>query len=227
MKKILGRLPTAVVACVGGGSNAIGLFQPFYHDRSVRMIGVEAGGEGVLSKRHAATLSGGSIGVLHGARTYLLQDDDGQVIETHSISAGLDYPGVGPEHAFYKWSGRAKYVAATDQDTLIGFKLLSQTEGIIPALESAHAIGYLAHHAREFKSTDILVVGLSGRGDKDVNEVEHILKKGKFVARQVVIPAKAGIQVVNNSLRKVQGLDSRFRGNDDLQRRKQLRKYHV
>ncbi len=178
MKKRLGRLPTAVVACVGGGSNAIGLFYPFYNDKRVRMIGVEAGGEG-LSKRHAATLSGGTIGVLHGARTYVLQDADGQVTETHSISAGLDYPGVGPEHAFYKWSKRAEYVAATDADTLVGFKLLSETEGIIPALESSHAIGYVARHAKRFKKSDVVVIGLSGRGDKDVNEVERILAEVK------------------------------------------------
>ncbi|MCG3203750.1 MAG: Tryptophan synthase beta chain [Elusimicrobia bacterium] len=175
MKRQLGRLPSAVVACVGGGSNAIGLFHPFYADPSVRIVGVEAGGEGLLSKRHAATLSGGSVGVLHGARTYLLQDEDGQVMETHSISAGLDYPAVGPEHSFYKWSGRARYVAASDQDTLKGFKLLSETEGIIPALESAHAIGYMARHARTFKKEDVVVIGLSGRGDKDVNEVRRVL----------------------------------------------------
>ncbi len=175
IKKQIGRLPNAVVACVGGGSNAIGLFFPFYNDRHVRMIGVEAGGEGLLSGRHAATLSGGTIGVLHGARTYVLQDKDGQVTETHSVSAGLDYPGVGPEHAFYKWNKRAEYVAATDNDTLHGFKLLSRTEGIIPALESSHAIGYVARNARRFKKSDVIVIGLSGRGDKDVNEAQRVL----------------------------------------------------
>lgn len=174
-KKLLGRLPNAVVACVGGGSNAIGLFAPFYDDKSVRMIGVEAAGDGVLSGRHAATLVGGTVGVLHGAKTYLIQNNDGQITETHSVSAGLDYPGVGPEHAFYKWSGRAEYVAATDKDALLGFKTLSETEGIIPALESSHAIGYMARNARKFRSSDIVVVGLSGRGDKDVNEVRRVL----------------------------------------------------
>jgi tryptophan synthase beta chain len=139
------------------------------------MIGVEAAGEGLSSGKHAATLTGGTIGVLHGARTYLLQDKDGQIIETHSVSAGLDYPGVGPEHAFYKWSKRAEYVVATDKDTLEAFKLLSETEGIIPALESSHAIGYVARHARHFKSSDVIVIGLSGRGDKDVNEVRRVL----------------------------------------------------
>jgi tryptophan synthase beta chain len=174
-RKMLGRLPTAVVACVGGGSNAIGLFQPFYHDRSVKMIGVEAGGDGILTKRHAASLTGGKIGVLHGARTYVLQDADGQVAETHSVSAGLDYPGVGPEHAFYHWSKRAKYVSATDADAMFGFKLLSENEGIIPALETSHALGYLARNARHFTKKDVVVVGLSGRGDKDVNEVQRVL----------------------------------------------------
>ena len=164
-----------MVACVGGGSNAIGLFAPFYKDRSVRMIGVEAAGEGVLTGRHAATLVAGTIGVLHGAKTYLLQDKDGQIIETHSVSAGLDYPGVGPEHAFYRWSGRAQYVGVTDKDALAGFQLLSETEGIIPALESSHAIGYMLKNARKFKKSDVVVVGLSGRGDKDVNEVQRVL----------------------------------------------------
>ncbi len=175
-KKLLGRLPTALVACVGGGSNAIGLFSPYYNERSVRLIGVEAAGEGVLSGRHSATLGAGTVGVLHGAKTYLIQNKEGQITETHSVSAGLDYPGVGPEHAFYKWSGRAEYVGATDKEALQGFQLLSETEGIIPALESAHAIGYLIRNARKFKSSDTLVVGLSGRGDKDVNEVQRVLK---------------------------------------------------
>jgi len=175
MKAMLGRLPAAVVACVGGGSNSIGLFAPFYKDRAVRMIGVEAGGSGLLSGKHAATLSGGKIGVLHGARSYVLQDADGQVAETHSISAGLDYPGVGPEHAFYKWSGRAEYRAATDADAMRGFKLISETEGIIPALESSHAIGFVARHARLFKKNEPIIVALSGRGDKDVAEVQRLL----------------------------------------------------
>ncbi|MBS1985773.1 MAG: tryptophan synthase subunit beta [Bdellovibrionales bacterium] len=174
-KKLLGRLPTAVIACVGGGSNAIGLFQPFYNDRTVKMIGVEAGGEGLLTGKHAASITAGKVGVLHGARTYVMQDADGQVAETHSVSAGLDYPGVGPEHAFYKWSRRADYVAATDKDALAGFKMLSELEGIIPALETSHALGYLVRHARQFSKKDVVVVGLSGRGDKDVNEVQRVL----------------------------------------------------
>lgn len=177
IKKETGKLPNVVLACVGGGSNSIGLFAPFYNDSSVRMIGVEAGGEGLLSGRHAATLSAGKVGVLHGARTFVMQDADGQVLGTHSISAGLDYPGVGPEHAFYKWSKRAEYRYATDRDTLDGFKLLSETEGLIPALESAHAVGYLARHAKTFKKSDVVVVCLSGRGDKDVNEVQRILSQ--------------------------------------------------
>lgn len=182
MVSMLGKLPTAVVACVGGGSNAIGLFAPFYNDKKVKMIGVEAAGEGVFTHRHAATLSGGRMGVFHGAKTYILQDLDGQIAHAHSISAGLDYPGVGPEHAFYYWSKRASYESATDQDALKGFKILSQTEGIIPALESAHAIGYLVRHAKKFKKSDIVVVGLSGRGDKDVNEVSRVLDGGEIYA---------------------------------------------
>jgi tryptophan synthase beta chain len=176
VKKRLGRLPNTLIACVGGGSNAIGLFAPFYKDRSVKMIGVEAGGKGVLTKQHAASLVAGKIGVLHGTRTYLLQDKDGQVSGTHSVSAGLDYPAVGPEHAFYKWSKRAEYTAAIDSDALKGFTLLAETEGIIPALESSHAIGYLARNIRRFKKNDIIVVGLSGRGDKDVIEAERLLR---------------------------------------------------
>jgi tryptophan synthase beta chain len=171
----VGRLPHYVVACVGGGSNAIGLFSPFYADKSVRMIGVEAAGHGLSSGMHSATLVAGKIGVLHGTKTYLLQDKDGQIASTHSVSAGLDYPGVGPEHAFYKKSGRATYVGVTDQDALLGFQTLSETEGIIPALESSHAIGYLLKNKNKFRSNDIVVVGLSGRGDKDVMEVERIL----------------------------------------------------
>lgn len=176
-KKVLGRQPTHVLACVGGGSNAIGLFAPYYKDLKVKMIGVEAGGKGVLSGRHAASLCVGKVGVLHGAKTYVLQDADGQVMGTHSVSAGLDYPGVGPEHAFYKWSGRAHYDAATDKEALIGFQMLAKTEGLIPALESAHAIGYLCRNAKKFKKSDVVVVALSGRGDKDVNEVADLLAK--------------------------------------------------
>jgi tryptophan synthase beta chain len=162
-----GRLPDYLVACVGGGSNAMGLFHPFYFD-PVRMVGVEAAGEGIETGRHAASLSAGSRGVLHGSYSYLLQDEDGQVREAHSVSAGLDYPGVGPEHAFFKSTGRAEYVAVTDAEALRGFQLLSRLEGIIPALESAHAIAYLEKLAPRLGSDDLVVVCLSGRGDKDV-----------------------------------------------------------
>lgn len=177
IKHEIGRLPTVLLACVGGGSNAIGLFAPFYQDRKVRMIGVEAGGKGLNSGAHAAPLAAGGIGVLHGSRSYLMQDKNGQVQNTHSVSAGLDYPSVGPEHAFYKWSGRAEYQAATDADALAGFQLLSEQEGIIPALESSHAFGYLLKNKKRFSRRDVIVVCLSGRGDKDVNEVEMVLSK--------------------------------------------------
>jgi len=170
-----GRLPDYAVACVGGGSNAIGLFHPFYDDASVRFIGVEAAGEGLNTLRNAAPLSAGGPGVLHGAFSYLLQDDGGQIMETHSISAGLDYPGVGPEHAFYKDSGRAEYVAATDSQALEGFRLLSETEGIIPALEPAHAVAYLAELAPSLADGTVVVLGLSGRGDKDMDTVAQAL----------------------------------------------------
>ncbi len=172
-----GRLPTAVVACVGGGSNSIGLFHPFFKDDKVKMIGVEAAGSGINTGKHAATLSKGRPGILHGALSYVLQDKDGQIMPTHSISAGLDYPGVGPEHSFYKDSGRAKYVSATDKEAMEGFMLLSHVEGIIPALEPSHAIGFLKNHARQFSQKDLIVVCLSGRGDKDVMEVQRILDK--------------------------------------------------
>ncbi len=166
-----GRLPDYAVACVGGGSNAIGLFHPFVEDASVRFIGVEAAGDGVDTERHAATLSKGRPGVLHGSKSYLLQDEFGQVQEAHSISAGLDYPGVGPEHSFYKDSGRATYVAITDTEALEGFRLLSETEGIIPALEPSHAIAYLAKLVPALPKDQIVLLGLSGRGDKDINTV--------------------------------------------------------
>ena len=166
-----GRLPDYVIACVGGGSNAMGTFYPFAKDKSVKLIGVEAAGEGIDTDRHCATLSLGSPGVLHGSMSYLLQDDDGQVQLTHSISAGLDYPGVGPEHSFFKDSGRATYAHITDSEALDAFKLLSETEGIIPALEPSHAIA----HAKKFVPTlgknEIVVICLSGRGDKDVHTV--------------------------------------------------------
>ena len=165
-----GRLPDCLVACVGGGSNAIGLFHPFLKD-DVRFIGVEAGGLGMNTGKHAASLNAGSIGTLHGSMSYLLQTESGNILETHSISAGLDYPGVGPEHAFFKESGRAEYVTVTDEEALNAFHLLSQTEGILPALESAHALAYAGRMAPELGKGRIMVVNLSGRGDKDVQSV--------------------------------------------------------
>lgn len=171
----VGRLPDYVIACVGGGSNAIGIFHPFLEDKDVKLIGVEAGGRGLKSDKHAASLSRGSIGVLHGTKSYLLQDNHGQVRETHSISAGLDYPGVGPEHGFLKDSGRADYVAVDDEEALDGFKLLCLTEGITPALEPAHAISYAARLATSLKKDEIIVVNLSGRGDKDMDIVTEAL----------------------------------------------------
>jgi tryptophan synthase beta chain len=169
-----GRFPDYAIACVGGGSNAIGLFAPFYDD-PVQLIGVEAGGLGLSTSHHAATLSGGSPGVLHGARSYVLQDEAGQIIETHSISAGLDYPGVGPEHSFYKDSGRAEYVAVDDRSALEGFELLCRTEGIIPALEPSHAVAYCASLAKSVPVGTIILLGLSGRGDKDMGTVASAL----------------------------------------------------
>lgn len=172
-----GKLPDAVVACVGGGSNAIGMFHPFVEDKTVRIVGVEAGGDGIDTEKHSATLSMGTPGVLHGTRTYLLQDIKGQIIETHSVSAGLDYPGVGPEHAYLKDCGRAEYRVADDAQCLLGFKKLTQLEGIIPALESAHAI-YAAHKlASELPKDQDIVVCLSGRGDKDMHTVTEVLPK--------------------------------------------------
>jgi tryptophan synthase beta chain len=169
-----GRLPDYAVACVGGGSNAIGLFYPLKDD-PVKLIGVEAGGLGLDSGKHGASLSAGSIGVLHGTRSHVLQDDDGQIRETHSISAGLDYPGVGPEHSYLKETGRASYVAVTDDQALEGFQLLSQKEGIIPALEPAHAVYYAAELARSLSGDEIVLVNLSGRGDKDLDIVARAL----------------------------------------------------
>jgi tryptophan synthase beta chain len=166
-----GRLPDALVACVGGGSNAIGLFHPFLDDPEVMLYGVEAAGEGLETGRHAAPLCAGRPGVLHGNRTYLMEDKDGQIIETHSISAGLDYPGVGPEHAWLKDTGRARYVAVTDQEALEAFHTLTRVEGIIPALESSHALAYAAKLAPSMDKDGILVVNLSGRGDKDMHTV--------------------------------------------------------
>ena len=166
-----GRLPDAVIACVGGGSNAMGMFYPFIDDRDVRLIGVEAGGDGVETGRHAAPLSAGRPGVLHGNRTYLMEDDFGQIAHTHSVSAGLDYPGVGPEHAWLKDIERAEYVAINDDEALRGFHDCTRIEGIIPALESAHALAYAAKIAPDMARSDVLVVNLSGRGDKDINTV--------------------------------------------------------
>ncbi len=163
-----GRLPDELVACVGGGSNAIGLFHPFLNDAAVKMTGVEAGGHGIVLGQHAARFAGGALGVLHGALTWLLQNDDGQVQDTHSISAGLDYPAVGPEHALLHETGRAQYTFATDQEALEAFRLLSRMEGIIPALESSHAIAYVLKKAPTLAKDKILLVNLSGRGDKDL-----------------------------------------------------------
>lgn len=168
-----GKLPAAVVACVGGGSNAIGAFAPFLEDRSVRLIGVEAGGRGLDSGAHGATLSRGSPGVLHGMHSYVLQDEDGQILEAHSVSAGLDYPAVGPEHAWLKDSGRAEYVAATDDEALRAFRWMARHEGILPALESSHAVAHALRMAGQLSPDDLLVVNLSGRGDKDL---EHALR---------------------------------------------------
>jgi tryptophan synthase beta chain len=169
-----GRLPDALVACVGGGSNAMGLFYPFIEDKAVAFHGVEAAGEGVETGKHAATLCAGRPGVLHGNRTYLLETDDGQIIETHSISAGLDYPGVGPEHAWLKDSGRAHYAAITDQEALAAFHELTRIEGIMPALESSHALAYAKQLARELGRDKVIVVNLSGRGDKDIHTVANL-----------------------------------------------------
>jgi len=168
------RLPDYLIACVGGGSNSIGLFHPFYKYKEVKFIGVEAGGLGINTEKHAATLSKGEKGILHGSFSYVLQDNYGQIKITHSVSAGLDYPGVGPEHAFYKETGRAEYTYVCDEVVLKGFHLLSEIEGIIPALEPAHAIGWLVENKNRFKKDDIVVVCLSGRGDKDVVEVAKI-----------------------------------------------------
>jgi tryptophan synthase beta chain len=166
-----GRLPSHVVACVGGGSNAMGIFHTFRDDAAVQLVGVEAAGRGIATGAHAASLVGGQVGVLHGARSYILQDDDGQVMETHSISAGLDYPGVGPEHSYLKDSGRAVYVGVDDAGAMEGFRLLCRTEGIIPALESAHAVAHATQLARDAGPDALILVNLSGRGDKDMNTV--------------------------------------------------------
>ncbi|MDG1134896.1 MAG: tryptophan synthase subunit beta [Pseudomonadales bacterium] len=169
-----GRLPNVVVACVGGGSNAMGIFHPFINDTDVDLVGVEAGGHGIASGAHAAPLNDGKVGVLHGNRSYLMSDDDGQIMETHSISAGLDYPGVGPEHAFLKDIGRATYSSATDDEAMQAFRMLNQREGILPALETSHALAWVVANAPLMSKDDIILVNLSGRGDKDILTVADI-----------------------------------------------------
>jgi tryptophan synthase beta chain len=175
LHRLTGRLPQCLVACVGGGSNAMGLFHPFV-DEPVRFVGVEAAGHGLASGHHSATLVAGTVGVLHGAFSYLLQDPWGNIQEAHSLAPGLDYPGVGPEHAFFKDTGRAEYVAVSDMQALEGFQLLSRTEGILPALESAHAVAYLQYLGPEYSRDDLIIVNLSGRGDKDVDAVAAALE---------------------------------------------------
>ncbi|AEF18527.1 MULTISPECIES: tryptophan synthase subunit beta [unclassified Hydrogenobaculum] len=172
-----GRLPDFVIACVGGGSNSIGIFYPFIDDKEVKLIGVEAGGLGLASKKHAAPLSDGEVGILHGMKSYFMQDEEGQILGTHSVSAGLDYPGVGPEHAFLKATKRATYIYATDEEALEGFKLLAKTEGIIPALESSHAVIKAIDIAKENPGS-LMIINLSGRGDKDVNQIFDMFKGG-------------------------------------------------
>ena len=176
MKKAEGRLPDTLVACVGGGSNAIGLFYPFLNERRIKMIGVEAAGKGIKTGKHAASLTGGKPGVLHGNRTYLLQDQDGQIKDAHSISAGLDYPGIGPQHSFLKEIKRVKYVSATDQEALKAFQLCSKLEGIIPALEPAHALAYVFKIASKLPKSHIICMNMCGRGDKDIFTVANELK---------------------------------------------------
>jgi tryptophan synthase beta chain len=166
-----GRLPDACVACVGGGSNAMGLFHAFIPDAGTRLFGVEAAGDGIDTPRHAATLQKGRVGVLHGARSYVLCDEEGQISEAHSISAGLDYPGVGPEHSYLKDTGRAEYLSVTDDEALAGFQLLARTEGILPALESSHAIAALPSIAAKLREGAVIIVNVSGRGDKDMNTI--------------------------------------------------------
>jgi tryptophan synthase beta chain len=190
MPELAGRQPDAVIACVGGGSNAIGIFHPYIPFEQVRLIGVEAEGQGVASGKHAATLTAGSPGVLHGNRTYLLQDEDGQIIETHSISAGLDYPGVGPEHAHLKDIGRAEYVGVTDAEALAAFHRLCRTEGIIPALESSHAVAHAIKLAPTLGQDKVLLVNLSGRGDKDIGTVADLSGAAYFDR-----PSQAGEKV--------------------------------
>jgi tryptophan synthase beta chain len=174
-RRALGRLPDVVMACVGGGSNAIGLFHPFIGDRRVRIVGVEPGGAGIATGKHGASMTAGHVGVLHGCMSYLLQNDDGQIAVAHSISAGLDYPGVGPEHAYYRDAGRFEFVSITDEEALEGFQALTRLEGIMPALESAHAVAHAMRLAKTLPRSKAIVVGLSGRGDKDVHVVAGAL----------------------------------------------------
>jgi len=178
MRKVGGKLPDVIVACVGGGSNAIGLFWPFIKDRRVRIVGVEPGGHGLSTGRHGASLGAGAVGVLHGSMSYVLQNDDGQIAEAHSISAGLDYPGSGPEHAYYKELGRFEYESVTDAEALAAFQALTKLEGIMPALESAHAVAWVLRAAPAMRKNQSIIVGLSGRGDKDVHTVESALAAG-------------------------------------------------
>ena len=175
IKKAEGKLPDFLIACVGGGSNAMGLFYPFLNDTNVKMIGVEAAGEG-LNKKHAASIAKGQLGVLHGSKTYILQDEDGQIIEPHSISAGLDYPGIGPEHAWLKDTKRVKYVSVTDKEALEAFQLCTKIEGIIPALEPSHALAYLIKKAHKIPKNKIIIMNMCGRGDKDIFTVAKKLK---------------------------------------------------
>ncbi len=172
-----GRLPDYVIACIGGGSNAIGLFHPFVEDKEVKIIGVEPAGKGLDTTEHAASISKGTVGIIHGFKCYTLQDEQGEPLPVHSIAAGLDYPGVGPEHSYYKSIGRADYVAVTDQEALDAFFSLSKTEGIIPAIESSHAVAYAIKLAKTLSPDQILIVNLSGRGDKDVNQVKKIMER--------------------------------------------------
>ncbi len=173
-----GELPDVIVACVGGGSNAMGIFYPFIEDKGVELVGVEAGGYGIETGKHAATLCAGRVGVFHGAKSYLLQNEDGQITPTHSVSAGLDYPGVGPEHSYLKTIDRAKYYAVSDEEALRAFQILSRTEGIIPALESSHAVAWVIKNAEKLKGKTVLI-NLSGRGDKDVSQVRDILEENR------------------------------------------------
>ena len=182
-----GRLPDYVIASVGGGSNSIGLFHPFVQDKEVKIVGVEPAGKGLDTDMHAASLTKGSVGIIHGFKCYVLQDEKGEPLPVHSIAAGLDYPGVGPEHSYYKQTGRAEYVGITDKEALDAFFALSQTEGIIPAIESAHAVAYAMKLAKELSPEDILIVCLSGRGDKDVAQVKEMMENNSITDTQYTI----------------------------------------